>query len=136
MRGFGLRRGWHHQLQGEQIQIVPPRDGGGEGVAARARQGRGAEHVGARPYGPGFGLPGIGLAGVEFQLEAGADTRLQLAQDNLALADKAWRLGERPLESLLRTRSAFFDAEEARLRARHARAQAETAQLYWSGVAE
>lgn len=70
------------------------------------------------------------------QLEAGADTRLQLAQDNLALADKAWRLGERPLESLLRTRSAFFDAEEARLRARHARAQAETAQLYWSGVAE
>ncbi|WP_374474628.1 TolC family protein [Zoogloea sp.] len=70
------------------------------------------------------------------RLEDAARARQRLAADNLGLADTAWRLGERPLEALLRARAAAFDADIAALRARHTREQAEAWRDYLKGSAE
>ena len=70
------------------------------------------------------------------RLEEAARARQRLAADNLGLADTAWRLGERPLEALLRARAAAFDADTAALRARHTREQAEAWRDYLKGSAE
>lgn len=70
------------------------------------------------------------------RLEDAARTRQGLAADNLRLADIAWRLGERPLEALLRARAAAFDADTAALRAHYTREQAEAWRDYLKGSAE
>lgn len=70
------------------------------------------------------------------RVEASARQRQSLAQDNLNLAHKAWQLGERPLESLLRTRAAAFDAEAALLRAGFAREEALVWRTYLTGAME
>ena len=67
---------------------------------------------------------------------AAAEARRRLATDNVALADKAWRLGERPLEALLRARAAAFDADAALLRAGLARDQALAWRDYLNGAIE
>jgi outer membrane protein, heavy metal efflux system len=73
---------------------------------------------------------------VAAQIEDGALARQRLANDNVNLAIKAWQLGERPLEALLRARAAAFDADTAVLRARSTREQAEAWRDYLKGVAE
>jgi outer membrane protein, heavy metal efflux system len=73
---------------------------------------------------------------VAVQIEEGATVRQRLANDNVNLAIKAWQLGERPLEALLRARAAAFDADTAILRARSTREQAEAWRDYLKGVAE
>lgn len=73
---------------------------------------------------------------VAAQIEEGAAARQRLASDNVNLALKAWQLGERPLEALLRARAAAFDADTAILRARSIREQAEAWRDYLKGVAE
>lgn len=70
------------------------------------------------------------------RLHAAAEARRRLATDNVALADKAWRLGERPLEALLRARAAAFDADAALLRAGLARDQALAWRDYLNGAIE
>ncbi|MDD3327241.1 MAG: TolC family protein [Zoogloea sp.] len=70
------------------------------------------------------------------RLLAAAEARRRLATDNVALADKAWRLGERPLEALLRARAAAFDADAALLRAGLARDQALAWRDYLNGAIE
>jgi len=70
------------------------------------------------------------------RLEEAARHRQRLAADNLGLADTAWRLGERPLEVLLRARTAAFDADSAALRARYTREQAEAWRDFLKGSAE
>jgi cobalt-zinc-cadmium efflux system outer membrane protein len=75
------------------------------------------------------------LAAAE-RLHAAAEARRRLATDNVALADKAWRLGERPLEALLRARAAAFDADAALLRAGLARDQALAWRDYLNGAIE
>lgn len=70
------------------------------------------------------------------RLEDAARARQRLAVDNLSLADTAWRLGERPLEALLRARTAAFDADTAALRAHYTREQAEAWRDYLKGSAE
>lgn len=70
------------------------------------------------------------------RLHAAAEARRRLATDNVALADKAWRLGERPLEALLRARAAAFDADAALLRAGLARNQALAWHDYLNGAIE
>ena len=70
------------------------------------------------------------------RLHAAAEARRRLASDNVALADKAWRLGERPLEALLRARAAAFDADAALLRAGLARDQALAWRDYLNGAIE
>lgn len=73
---------------------------------------------------------------VAVQIEDGALARQRLANDNVNLALKAWQLGERPLEALLRARTAAFDADTAILRARSTREQAEAWRDYLKGVGE
>ena len=70
------------------------------------------------------------------RLHAAAEARRRLASDNVALADKAWRLGERPLEALLRARAAAFDADAALLRAGLARDQVLVWRDYLNGAIE
>lgn len=70
------------------------------------------------------------------RLHASAQARRRLTADNVALADKAWRLGERPLEALLRARAAAFDADAALLRAGLARDQALAWRDYLNGAIE
>ena len=70
------------------------------------------------------------------RLEDAARARQHLAADNLSLVDTAWRLGERPLEALLRARTAAFDADTAALRAHYTREQAEAWRDYLKGSAE
>ena len=72
----------------------------------------------------------------EQRLAAAEADRQRLAADNLGLADTAWRLGERPLEVLLRARTAAFDADSAALRARYTREQAEAWRDFLKGSAE
>ena len=58
-------------------------------------------------------------------------------QDGAGPHDRvAWRLGERPLEALLRARAAAFDADAALLRAGLARDQALAWRDYLNGAIE